>query len=104
MQKKLKDLGPVKDEDLIPIPAGKEITEEFAEELANEAERGYADIDKWERVYRGRPSLGGGIGTSPRMSFRITPELSSALERKAAEKGKTVSEVVREAIARYVGA
>ena len=95
--------GPVKDEDLIPIPSGQPITEGFAEELADEAERGYADIHNWERVYRGRPSLSG-KGSSPKVSFRITPALSSALERKAAEEEKTVSEVAREAIARYVGA
>lgn len=65
-------------------------------------ERGYADIDKWERVPMGRPSLSGN-GTSPRISFRVTPELSSALGRRANEEEKSVSEVAREAIARYVG-
>jgi hypothetical protein len=94
--------APVKDADLLPIPAGEPISEELAQELAEEAERGYADVDKWERVPLGRPSLSGN-GTSPRLSFRITPELSSALGRRAAEEEKTVSEVAREAIARYVG-
>lgn len=66
MKKRIEiDANPVKNEDLIPIPAGKEITEEFAEELAEEAERGYADVDKWERVYLGRPSLSKD-GPSPR--------------------------------------
>ena len=97
------DADPVKDEDLIPIPAGQPISDELAEKLADEAERGYADVDKWERLPLGRPSLSGN-GTSPRMSFRISSQLSAALVRKAGEEEKTVSEVAREAIARYVGA
>ncbi len=101
MAKKSIDKGPVKDEDLIPIPSGQPISEELAEELAEEAERGYADIDKWHHEYRGRPSLSGN-GASPKMSFRITPELYLALERKAVEEEKTVSQATREAIARYV--
>lgn len=104
MKKRIEiDGNPVKNEDLIPIPTGKEITEEFAEELAEEAERGYADVDSWERVYVGRPSLGGN-GPSPRVSFRIASDLYASLERKAEREGKTVSEATREAIARYVDA
>ncbi len=93
----------VRDEDLIPIPQGHPISEEFAEELAEEAERGYADIKGWKREHVGRPSLSGN-GTSPRVSLRITPELSAALQRRAGDEDKTVSEVARDAIARYVGA
>ncbi len=101
MAKKAINEGPVKDEDLIPIPSGQPISEELAEELAEEAERGYADIDKWHHEYRGRPSLGGD-GASPKMSFRITPELYLALQRKAIDEKKTISQATREAIARYV--
>ncbi|HEX3238515.1 MAG TPA: ribbon-helix-helix protein, CopG family [Solirubrobacterales bacterium] len=97
---KEKELGPVKDEDLIPIPPGP-ISEELADELADEAERGYADIENWNRVYVGRPSLSGN-GSSPKMSIRMASDLHSALERRAASEGRSVSEVAREAIARYV--
>jgi hypothetical protein len=100
MSKKENDDGPIKDQDLIPIPKGP-ISEELAEELADEAERGYADIDKWRVEYVGRPSLSGN-GTSPKMSFRITPELYLALEQKAAKDDMTVSQATREAIALYV--
>jgi hypothetical protein len=100
MSKRVKSEGPVRDEDLIPIPKGP-ISDELAEKLADEAERGYADIDNWQRVYIGRPSLSGN-GTSPRMSFRLASDLHSALEQRAAAEGKTVSEAAREAIARYV--
>lgn len=81
--------------------SGVEITPEIADALADEAERGY-DLSKAERRFVGRPSLSGN-GTSPRMSFRITPELYLAMERRAESEGRSVSDLAREAVARYVG-
>ncbi|HET7485550.1 MAG TPA: ribbon-helix-helix protein, CopG family [Solirubrobacterales bacterium] len=37
------------------------------------------------------------------MSFRITPELYLAMERRAESEGRSVSDLAREAVARYVG-
>ena len=87
---------------LLRLKGGTPLTPDLERELVEEAERGY-DPEKLIREVVGRPSLSG-RGTSPRVSFRISPELADALERKAAEEEKTVSEVAREAIARYVGA
>lgn len=81
--------------------SGVEITPEIADALADEAERGY-DLSKAERRFVGRPSLSGN-GTSPRMSFRITPELYLAMEKRAEKEGRSVSDLAREAVARYVG-
>jgi hypothetical protein len=80
--------------------SGVEITPEVADELAAEAERGY-ELSTPERVPVGRPSLSGG-GASPRMSFRTTPELYRAARRRAKEEGRSVSDLAREALARYV--
>lgn len=80
--------------------SGIEITPEIADGLADEAERGY-DLSKADRRLVGRPSLSGN-GASPRMSFRITPELYLALEERAEEEGRSVSDLAREAVARYV--
>jgi hypothetical protein len=80
--------------------SGVEITPEIADALADEAERGY-DLSKAERRFVGRPSLSGN-GTSPRMSFRITPELYLAMEKRAEKEGRSVSDLAREAVARYV--
>lgn len=80
--------------------AGVEITPEVAEMLAAEAERGY-DLSKAKRIRVGRPSLDS--GTSPRLSFRVAPQLHSAAQRRAEEEGRSVSELAREALARYVG-
>lgn len=81
--------------------AGEEITPEIADALAAEAERGY-DLAKAKRRSVGRPSLAG-EGASPRMSFRTTPDLYRAAQMRAKKEGRSVSDLAREAVARYVG-
>lgn len=80
--------------------SGTEIDPQITDALASEAERGY-DLSKARRRRVGRPSLGG-HGASPRVSFRATPELYRAAQRRAEQEGRTVSELAREAVARYV--
>lgn len=79
---------------------GADVDSATADALAAEAERGY-DLSKANRRRVGRPSLGA-RGTSPRVSFRATPELYRAAKRRAREEGRSVSELAREAVARYV--
>ncbi len=81
--------------------AGTEIAPEIADALAAEAERGY-DLSKAKSRRVGRPSLGG-AGVSPRLSFRTTPDLYRAAQRGAKKEGRSVSDLAREAVARYVG-
>lgn len=83
------------------IKAGTEITPEIADALAAEAERGY-DLSKAKRQRVGRPSLAG-TGTSPRLSFRTTPDLYRAAQERARKEGRSVSDLAREALARFVG-
>jgi CRISPR-associated endonuclease/helicase Cas3 len=80
--------------------SGAEISPRVADELATEAERGY-DLSKARRQRVGRPSLAG-RGASPRVSFRTTPELYRAAKRRAAKERRTVSDLAREAVARYI--
>lgn len=80
--------------------SGDEITPEIADALAVEAERGY-DLSKAKRQGVGRPSLAG-VGPSPRLSFRTAPALYRAAQRRAKEEGRSVSDLAREALARYV--
>lgn len=80
--------------------AGSEITSEIADALAAEAERGY-DLSRAKPRRVGRPSLGGS-GTSPRVTFRATPQLYRAAQRRAKKEGRTISDLAREAVARYV--
>lgn len=81
--------------------SGTEITPEIADALAAEAERGY-DLSKAKRRPVGRPSLASS-GASPRLSFRTTPDLYRAAQRQAKKEGRSVSDLAREAVARYVG-
>jgi predicted HicB family RNase H-like nuclease len=76
---------------------GTQLTEELAEQLADEAERGY-DLKEGRRV--GRPSLGEGV--SPRVNFRITQALHERALERAQREGKTVSQIAREALEKYV--
>jgi hypothetical protein len=80
--------------------AGDEITPEVADALAAEAESGY-DLSKAKRRRVGRPSLAG-AGASPRMSFRTTPDLYRAAQKRAEKEGRSVSDLAREAVANYL--
>lgn len=79
--------------------SGTEITEELADRLADEAQAGYELTDA-KRI--GRRSLSGAVGTSPRVNFRMTGELQARAQARAEQEGKTVSQIAREALERYV--
>jgi len=78
---------------------GAPITEELAEQLAREAEAGY-DLSRGRRI--GRKSLDGGNGRSPRLNIRTPVDLYEKALAKATSEGKTVSQLAREALERYV--
>lgn len=81
--------------------SGKRLTKKDVEALEKEAEKGY-DLSKAEpeRVRRGRPSLDEGV--SPRISYRVARSLYARAKKTAEKEGRTVSEVAREALERYV--
>ena len=78
---------------------GMPITDEYLDKVTREAEAGY-DLSKARRV--GRPSLTGEGKHSPRVSFRVSDEVRAEAERVAEEQGKTVSQLAREALERYL--
>jgi hypothetical protein len=81
---------------------GTRLTKERVDALAAEAEKGY-DLSKAARetVRPGRPSLDRGV--SPRISYRVARNLYARAKAKANAEGRTVSEIAREALERYVG-
>ena len=81
------------------IKGGALLTEEDCEALAVEFE-GEQDLSVWRRHYVGRPSLESGV--SPRVSFRASRKLYDAARERAAQEGRTVSELAREAVERYL--
>jgi hypothetical protein len=77
---------------------GVELTDEVLERMADEAEEGL-DIAKLRRR-PGRPPMGSGPADS--VPVRLDPELRKALDDRAAADNATASEVVREALRRYL--
>lgn len=77
--------------------SGAELTEELVERKADEAERGL-DVTKLRR--RGRPRMGSAPAEA--LPVRLEPELRKAVDERAAADKTTASEVVREALRRYL--
>ncbi len=75
---------------------GVPVTEEQIAAWAAEAEAGY-DVAALKKRGRGRP--GRGAEPSQVIALRLTVEELGALDARAAEEGKTRSEVIREALA-----
>jgi len=78
--------------------AGVELTDEVLERMAHEAETGL-DISKLRRR-PGRPAMGSGPADA--LPVRLDPELRKALDARAAAEHTTASDVVREALRRYL--
>jgi hypothetical protein len=78
--------------------SGVELTDEALEHMASEAEAGL-DITKLRRR-PGRPAMGSGPADA--LPVRLDPELRQALDDRAAAEQTTASDVVREALRRYL--
>jgi len=83
--------------------SGRPITDADIEEFAGEAEAGY-DVDTLiaRRPKRGRPALGSAPASVE--SVRLDPELREELLQRARSDGTTTSEVIREALRRFLHA
>ncbi len=81
--------------------SGTPITDNLVDELAAKAEEGF-DVDDILRRRGGRPAMGSAPAAVE--SVRLDPELSEALRDRAAREGRTNSELIREALRRYLRA
>jgi uncharacterized protein (DUF4415 family) len=83
--------------------SGRPITDQDIENLAAEAEAGY-DVGTLiaRRNKRGRPTLGNAPASVE--SVRLDPELRRQLLDRAEAEGTTTSELIREALRRYLRA
>lgn len=81
--------------------SGMVLTEEIAEQWAEEIEQNPPDPSQLERRYVGRPSLGPS-GPSPRVSFRVPPDLYKAAWARADKEKRSLSDLAREAFNRYM--
>lgn len=80
--------------------AGVELTEEVLDRMAEEAEAGL-DVAVLRRR-PGRPAMGSGPADT--LPVRLDPELRQAVDDRAAAENTTASDVVREALRRYLKA
>jgi uncharacterized protein (DUF4415 family) len=83
--------------------SGRPITDQDIESLAAEAEAGY-DVETLivRRNKRGRPTIGNAPASVE--SIRLDPELRRLLLDRAEAEGTTTSELIREALRRYLRA
>jgi predicted HicB family RNase H-like nuclease len=75
------------DREDIRLPDGTRLTEQVADAIV-------ADV----RRKAGRPSLTGEAAVSPRVTFRLTPDIRDRAAAIAEREGKTISQLAREAL------
>jgi hypothetical protein len=83
--------------------AGTPLTGRYEDQLAAEAEEGF-EPGELARRRAGRPSLSGGSGHSSRLGLRVDDDTYRSIRQLAERQHRKVSEVVREAINRYLEA
>ncbi|MGY6499315.1 MAG: CopG family ribbon-helix-helix protein [Acidimicrobiales bacterium] len=80
--------------------SGVELTDDVLDRMADDAEQG---LDTSQLLRRpGRPAMGSGPATT--FPVRLDPELREALDHRAKHDDTTASEVIREALRRYLQA
>jgi predicted transcriptional regulator len=83
--------------------AGTRLDSEVEKRLADEAETGF-DPSTLIRRHAGRPSLSGRPGHSNRVDLRVDDETYEAIRRIADQDNRKISDVVRDAIRRFLEA
>jgi hypothetical protein len=80
--------------------SGKTLTDTDIEQLADEATSTGYDVEALKRRRRGRPL----IGSAPAevVPVRLDPELRAAVEARATADQTTTSDVIREALRRFL--
>ncbi len=79
---------------------GTVVTSEVEERWSEECEEGF-DLSTFTRVRVGRPPLDG-ERVSQRITIRIPPDLFGAARAKAEKERRSLSNLTREALQRYV--
>jgi hypothetical protein len=81
--------------------SGRILTDAEIEQLATEVAETDYDVEELKtRRRRGRPPMGSGPADA--VPVRIDPELRAAIEARAEKDHATVSDVIREAIRRFL--
>ncbi len=80
--------------------SGRVLTDEDIDAISEQVETAEFDVEVLKSRRRGRPM----IGTAPAevVPVRIDPQLKAAVDARAAADHTTASEVIREALRRYL--
>lgn len=79
---------------------GRTLTDEDIDAIAREVEETEYDVEALRTRRRGRPTMGS--GPADVVPVRIDPELRAAIEARAEADDKTTSEIIREALRRFL--
>jgi hypothetical protein len=79
---------------------GRTLTEADIDALADEVETTDYDVEALKTRRRGRPAMGS--GPADVVPVRIDPELKAAIEARAEADHTTTSEVIREALRKFL--
>jgi hypothetical protein len=80
--------------------SGRILTDEEIDALSNEVAETDYDVEALKSRRRGRPPMGS--GPADVVPVRIDPELRAAIEARAEAEHTTTSEIIREAIRRFL--
>jgi hypothetical protein len=80
--------------------SGRTLTDEETDALSTEVAETDYDVETLKTRRRGRPSMGS--GPADVVPVRIDPELRAAIEARAEADHTTTSEIIREAIRRFL--
>lgn len=80
--------------------SGRTLTDEDIDAIAREVEETDYDVEALKTRRRGRPPMGS--GPADVVPVRIDPELREAIEARAEADQTTTSEIIREALRRFL--
>lgn len=80
--------------------SGRPLTDGDIDAIAREVEETDYDVETLKTRRRGRPSMGS--GPADVVPVRIDPELRAAIEARAEAEHTTTSEIIREALRRFL--
>jgi len=81
-------------------PAGRVLTDTDLDAIADEVEHTDYDVEQLKSRRRGRPLLGS--GPAEVVPVRLDPELKSAVDARAKAEHLSTSEIIRQALRRYL--
>ena len=81
-------------------PVGRDLTDADLDAIVEEVEHKDYDVSELKARRRGRPTIG--TGPADVVPVRIDPELRAAIADRAEADHTTTSEIIREALRRYL--